>query len=1020
MSRQIRSPGYYDREIDLSVRVVQPSGVPAAVVGTSLKGPAFVPVTIGSFSDFQTKFGSLDSKYPAPYAVQKWLDNRFALTFVRVLGAGANTTQAQMDDTRTKGTVTNAGFKISGSAVSATDLRYQGSTQFIVAKHVVTGTEVYGLPLFSDNASYFTTGSSTDVYLVRGMLFTAYDTRVMVMSSSETFTGLLDDKTSLDAGTSSVTYKKFKIVISSSQGSTFATTDGISGIKVLTASLNPSNDDYIAKILNTDPEKFETERHLLYCDFALDDEIATVPTTGEIVAIVSGSGNTSTTSGDTSLRLREAFGKFDTRFKTPKTPWFISQPFGQSEYDLFYVESLDDGAYANSQYKISIANIRASTDPRYDYGTFSLLVRAFNDSDLEPQVIEQFNNLTLDPDSDNYIAKIIGDSKIFFNFDVVDSEDRRLIKVGDNPNRSKYIRVVMNEQVSRKMVPGKVLPFGFRGFNFLNTSTLMTDGVPSGGVSGSLIRLGMSASFTAGATDERLLSAIVPPMPYRFKITRGEIATSGGFEGSPGPNEIVDGRFFWGVKFERNTDVLNSNVQNEKNSLIPALTKFAGIQELDVLVTGSSVDSFNSNKFSLARVALSNLSLSDVTSSAETHMRETAYIRNGSVNPSDYTITDTNGNRITLASLLMMSTNLADFNKFSDYTKFTTVMVGGFDGVNILDKNAARMNDKGVSTETGGGANGSYSSPGFSSNQTGVGKNNSTIVSYQTAVGITTDPNVSQHNVLVIPGIREPFVTNDAADKTKKHELSLYVMDIPYYDYNGTRIFDGDTSSFVDVQETADSFDSRAIDNDCVAGYFPNVVIDDVINNKRVTVPASVPALAALGYNDKVAFPWFAPAGFNRAALEFVKQTQVRCNTDDQNRLFDVRLNSIIKFPRENFVIFSQKTLKQGQSALTSINVRRMVLEAKRQIAEIGNRIIFEQPSQDLRDDLKKKFSAVLSQIQTRAGIERFTVICDETNNSSVDEQENKINCQIRVIPTSAVEFIVLDFIITQSGVEFV
>ena len=87
MSDQIfKSPGFYDREIDLSARTVEPSGIPAAIVGTSQKGPAFVPVTLGSFADFQSKFGDLNPKFAAPYAVQKWLDNRFAATFVRVLG----------------------------------------------------------------------------------------------------------------------------------------------------------------------------------------------------------------------------------------------------------------------------------------------------------------------------------------------------------------------------------------------------------------------------------------------------------------------------------------------------------------------------------------------------------------------------------------------------------------------------------------------------------------------------------------------------------------------------------------------------------------------------------------------------------------------------------------------------------------------------------------------------------------------------------------------------------------------
>ncbi|NJL42011.1 MAG: hypothetical protein HC899_39250 [Leptolyngbyaceae cyanobacterium SM1_4_3] len=113
MPEQIfKSPGFYDREIDLTTRSVQPSGIPAGVIGAAQKGRAFVPVTVGSFDDFQVKFGNTDTKYPASYGVQKFLDSKFSCTFVRVLGAGSNTNQTDIDNTRNKKVfVKNAGVQ---------------------------------------------------------------------------------------------------------------------------------------------------------------------------------------------------------------------------------------------------------------------------------------------------------------------------------------------------------------------------------------------------------------------------------------------------------------------------------------------------------------------------------------------------------------------------------------------------------------------------------------------------------------------------------------------------------------------------------------------------------------------------------------------------------------------------------------------------------------------------------------------------------------------------------------------
>ena len=52
-----RSPGFFEREIDASQRQTEIVGVPAGIVGTAEKGPAFIPVTVGSMTDFVNKFG---------------------------------------------------------------------------------------------------------------------------------------------------------------------------------------------------------------------------------------------------------------------------------------------------------------------------------------------------------------------------------------------------------------------------------------------------------------------------------------------------------------------------------------------------------------------------------------------------------------------------------------------------------------------------------------------------------------------------------------------------------------------------------------------------------------------------------------------------------------------------------------------------------------------------------------------------------------------------------------------------
>ena len=71
-----RSAGVSAREIDLSGPAnVEPVGTPAGIIGTSIKGPAFVPVTLGTFQDFVAKFGETDGEKFGPLAVNEWLKN---------------------------------------------------------------------------------------------------------------------------------------------------------------------------------------------------------------------------------------------------------------------------------------------------------------------------------------------------------------------------------------------------------------------------------------------------------------------------------------------------------------------------------------------------------------------------------------------------------------------------------------------------------------------------------------------------------------------------------------------------------------------------------------------------------------------------------------------------------------------------------------------------------------------------------------------------------------------------------
>jgi hypothetical protein len=1000
-AQSFRSPNFFDREIDQSAPAPQgPVGVPAGVIGTSNRGPAFVPVTVGNWDQFVSIFGNLDPKRFGPYAANNWLNNRSALTFMRILGAGNNASATDITRASVQGRVLNAGYHLDGTSQDRLG-RYDHSVQYIVARHTKQANEAFGQADFTDNDSF----ASSIVNLIRGVVLMASGSKLMVTDYNRDMSaGAVN--TMLDAGATD-SNGKFKLIISTSLGDSYYNNDGQSGVHILTASLDPSSTDYFAKVLNSDPDRFATTKHLLYSDFAVDDEIATVA--NSVVAVVSGTNNVSLNSGDATLQYRKAFGAFDTRFKAPSTTNFISQPFGATEYDLFRFEALDDGSYANNLYKISIVSLKASLDDANKYGTFAVQVRSWSDTDTSPLVLEQFNNCSLDPNAQNYVAKVIGDRKVYFNFDSTDPDERRIVTQGKYQNNSALVRIVMNSQVDRGLTPPQALPFGFRGAVILKTNDSLTDSAQTGG----LVRI--SGVVTGSA--QALSGAIVPPVPMRSKVTKGQRPTAASWFGEPGITELSVPLYYWGVKFERNDIPLDPNLETFPNSLLSSLTQLQGIQQLDTVVTGSGADVLNNNKFTLARVALGNSSLTDLTASVDTHMREAAYIRNGKVDTTQYTIQDpVIGPRISFATLLGKA-SASVFNRFSPYAKFTTFLAGGWDGVNTLDPDARRMNDK-ASSFVGEAAPG-FIPAAFAANQSGAGQQNSTVASYVAAVNIMTDPMAVNHNVLLLPGIREPFISDYTGQKVRAYGLAYYVMDLEKFDENQVRLFD-DATLKPDVNQTAVGLDTRAIDNNYVGTYFPDVFIEDSTNRRRIKVPASIAALGALGFNDRVGYPWFAPAGFNRAALDFVSNVEVRLNSSDRDRLYDSRINPIATFPRQGFVVWGQKTLQIKSSALDRVNVRRLLLEVKRIVINIALGLEFEQNTPEVWGKFVSQSALQLGLIQAQAGIESFQVIMNETNNTQADIDLNKLNGRIVVVPTRVIEFIAVDFIITNSGIAFV
>lgn len=1014
------SAGVTAREIDLTGPTTQePIGVPAGIIGTALNGPAFVPVTVGNLSDWTAKFGDTDGKKFGPLAVREWLRNAQAVTYLRVLGVGDGKKRTDSGD------VTNAGFTVGEKQPnpdSISDNVYAnlggplGRTYFLGCFM----SESAGSKVFSEAGIQ---SSTKALPIVRGVLM-APSGVIIRMSSSMPGSGLSSNapSTTLVATEANAQGTHLGTVTLSQNGTAkeefVLLLNGHKGTSadhpnVLTASFDVTSNNYFSDVLNTDPYKLQLKGHYLYANWDVH------PT----LAVVTGSGVIDTVSGSTpqgghepsAFLISSSLGRnvggvnvpnyenFRDRFGHAISPWFISQKLGGKSVNLFKFHALDDGAGVSSQFKISIENINKSNDPLNKYGTFDVVLREYSDRDLDKKILpnERFAGVSLDPASDRYIAKVIGDTKAYYDFDR-ELSSQKLVVEGNYPNRSNYVRVEVHPDIENGFVDPVALPMGFRGVDHLVTSgssPLAVLGTPA--VASILSQItNTSASF--------LKNSVTPPLPFRTKITTGD-------EWSV--KEQVEKGFYWGVQFEHPEKLTKKNGSIVQNNSLKSFAKFFPkfvVGEAN-FITGSNegqaatvelgvidADLFCNNSFTLENIQVVTGSSGNADPDK---WLKAVYVRSGAPAAGGYLSSDI-GATDSAKTRPFKVDDLVDNKRFA---KFSTIMQGGFDGVNIFDENEAEITNLAVVADmTSGFGRGLNEGPSVSS--------------YLKAIEIMKNTVNVDVQLLAIPGIREPLVTNTAINATEERFDALFIMDIEQQDEDGNNI--RTDANLPSVTNTLNTFKDRSLDSSFAAAYFPDVLYRDPIG-VNLQVPPSVVVLGALALNDAVGHPWFAPAGFTRGALpQDALEARVKLNQTELDNLYDNSINPLLAFPgaprsgtnpTSGLVVWGQKTLQLAASALDRVNVRRLLIEIRRQVREIANTIIFE-PN---REATLARFSAAvtprLQRIQALAGLERFKVVIDSSTTTQDDILNNTLRGKIFVQPTKSIEFVSLDFVVTNN-----
>ena len=166
---------------------------------------------------------------------------------------------------------------------------------------------------------------------------------------------------------------------------------------------------------------------------------------------------------------------------------------------------------------------------------------------------------------------------------------------------------------------------------------------------------------------------------------------------------------------------------------------------------------------------------------------------------------------------------------------------------------------------------------------------------YNNMVNLLSNRDDYKFNILLTPGLVDAFPTHTGVvstviTNTQGRGDNLYVLDLV-----------GANSTTTAVTGQAASRNSSY-----AASYWPWCQIKDPASGKNVWVPASTVLAGVYAYNDKVAYPWFAPAGINRGGLGNVIRVEQKLSQTTRDTLYQGKVNPIATFPGTGIVLLKR------------------------------------------------------------------------------------------------------------------
>jgi hypothetical protein len=280
-------------------------------------------------------------------------------------------------------------------------------------------------------------------------------------------------------------------------------------------------------------------------------------------------------------------------------------------------------------------------------------------------------------------------------------------------------------------------------------------------------------------------------------------------------------------------------------------------------------------------------------------------------------------------------------------------------------------------------------------------------------------------NLVAVPGYPE-LMTEMVSLNVDNKQVAFNIGDTPIrLAPDGTSISNW-ANNAKDVAATGE--DGLTVADDYTGVYYPWGLSTDLSGNEIMMPPSSI-ALCTIAYNDQVAYPWYAPAGFRRGLVTNASSVgylttegeylPVILNPGQRDVIYTNKINPIAYIPGRGLVVFGQKTLEPtGTSALDRINVARLANYVAYQLDILVKPFLFEQNDSQTQASAQAVVNSFLNGLVGLQALSDYAVVCDSSNNTSDRVDADELWIDVAIKPLHSIEFIYVPVRILNTGAD--